>query len=256
MGLVALKCPSCGAVLEKSDDRDTYFCEYCGSKMMVDKVYHEVSGTITIDGIAGVDAMLDRAAILIDHGEYQKASSLYERVLEISPRCARAYWGKMHCHFWIKDPLKLSEQLIDITEDINYQTAVKFAEGEEKAHYIEIGKKEKESCAQAIAKLKRRKRILRVILYASLAVEVVTVLLLYTDCFNIFHESLSLFSEISLSVICFIANLCAFASERFLVFTKDTLGDIVLDKAKYVLGGTCILSALYLIIMILGAIFF
>lgn len=245
MGLVALRCPSCGAVLEKSDDRDTYFCEYCGSKMMVDKVYHEVSGTITIDGIAGVDAMLDRAAILIDHGEYQKASSLYERVLEISPRCARAYWGKMHCHFWIKDPLKLSEQLIDITEDINYQTAVKFAEGEEKAHYIEIGKKEKEACAQAIAKLKRRKRILRVILYSALAIEIACVALFsYVDMNPQFYNKNCDFIE----VFFFFASLAAFISERFLVYTKDALGDIVLDKAKYVLGATSILSALFIII--------
>lgn len=246
MGLVALRCPSCGAVLEKSDDRDTYFCEYCGSKMMVDKVYHEVSGTITIDGIAGVDAMLDRAAILIDHGEYQKASSLYERVLEISPRCARAYWGKMHCHFWIKDPLKLSEQLIDITEDINYQTAVKFAEGEEKAHYIEIGKKEKEACAQAIAKLKRRKRILRVILYSALAIEIACVALFsYVDMNPQFYNENCEFIE---EFFFFFASLAAFISERFLVYTKDALGDIVLDKAKYVLGATSILSALFIII--------
>lgn len=241
MGLVALKCPSCGAVLEKSDDRDTYFCEYCGSKMMVDKVYHEVSGTITIDGIAGVDAMLDRAAILIDHGEYQKASSLYERVLEISPRCARAYWGKMHCHFWIKDPLKLSEQLIDITEDINYQTAVKFAEGEEKAHYIEIGKKEKEACAQAIAKLKRRKRILRVILYSALAIEIACVALWsYLEMSPKFRKTNFDF----IAVFFFFASLASFISERFLVYTKDALGDVVLDKAKYVLGATCVLSAI------------
>ena len=34
MGLIVLKCPSCGANVDISDDREFCFCSYCGTKIM------------------------------------------------------------------------------------------------------------------------------------------------------------------------------------------------------------------------------
>ena len=36
MKFVELKCPNCGAILEIEDSVDTFFCKYCGEKIMIE----------------------------------------------------------------------------------------------------------------------------------------------------------------------------------------------------------------------------
>ncbi len=47
MGLVACKCPQCGADLEFDESRDTMFCQYCGSKILKTNVIQNVTNNIT-----------------------------------------------------------------------------------------------------------------------------------------------------------------------------------------------------------------
>ena len=35
MGMVALKCPACGADIQLDDSREFGFCNYCGTKVIV-----------------------------------------------------------------------------------------------------------------------------------------------------------------------------------------------------------------------------
>ncbi len=49
MGMVAIKCPGCGADIELDDSREFGFCNYCGTKVMQDKIVVEHKGNITID---------------------------------------------------------------------------------------------------------------------------------------------------------------------------------------------------------------
>ena len=41
MGITALKCPGCGANVEFDSNRDYGFCEYCGTKVMQEKIVVE-----------------------------------------------------------------------------------------------------------------------------------------------------------------------------------------------------------------------
>ena len=41
MGMISVKCPNCGANVEFASGRDYGYCEYCGSKVMQEKIIVE-----------------------------------------------------------------------------------------------------------------------------------------------------------------------------------------------------------------------
>jgi DNA-directed RNA polymerase subunit RPC12/RpoP len=43
MKLLSMKCPECGAILDIPDDRKTFFCTYCGNKILLDDGSHTVT---------------------------------------------------------------------------------------------------------------------------------------------------------------------------------------------------------------------
>ena len=48
MGFIAMRCPSCGADLQCENDREVWFCNYCGTKITREKTIVEHTGTINI----------------------------------------------------------------------------------------------------------------------------------------------------------------------------------------------------------------
>ena len=83
MGLVSLKCPECGAELDIDDSREYAFCSYCGSKVMREKTRIELSGSVSVKGIAGADSLLQRAFIFLEDGDFSSAGQYIERVLDL-----------------------------------------------------------------------------------------------------------------------------------------------------------------------------
>ena len=61
MGLVAMKCPGCGANIELDDSREFGFCNYCGTKVMQDKIVVEHSGSVKVDNTEYVEKYLQNA---------------------------------------------------------------------------------------------------------------------------------------------------------------------------------------------------
>ncbi len=49
MGFVKMNCPSCGQPIEMDDSREFGFCNYCGTKIMIDKMIVEHKGSVRID---------------------------------------------------------------------------------------------------------------------------------------------------------------------------------------------------------------
>ncbi len=49
MSFIAVKCPQCGADIQFDDSREFGFCNYCGSKVVQDKVVVEHRGTINVN---------------------------------------------------------------------------------------------------------------------------------------------------------------------------------------------------------------
>ncbi|MBR3988023.1 MAG: hypothetical protein IKK10_01830 [Clostridia bacterium] len=135
MGLIKLECPSCGAHLEYSQDRDVFFCEYCGAKVIKDKQYIELSGKISIDGVATEESLLERAFLYLEDGDFLNADKYLERTLDINPRCAKAYMGKLLVKFRLKSIDMLSHWSKPLSDYDFYRKAIRFASDDEKAIY-------------------------------------------------------------------------------------------------------------------------
>ena len=54
--LIALRCPRCGADINVADDREFIFCEYCGSKILLDNDHEYTIHTIDEAKIRKVEA--------------------------------------------------------------------------------------------------------------------------------------------------------------------------------------------------------
>lgn len=135
MGLIKLECPSCGAHLEYSQDRDVFFCEYCGAKVIKDKQYIELSGTISVDGVATEESLLERAFLYLEDGDFANADKYLERTLDINPRRAKAYIGKLLVKFRLQSMDMLSHWSKPLSDYDFYRKALRFASDDEKAIY-------------------------------------------------------------------------------------------------------------------------
>lgn len=95
MGYTAITCPQCGAPITSMPDKGSFFCQYCGAKIEKEKQLIEVSGNVTIAGMASVESLLDRAFMFLEERDYENADKYLERVLDANPKCAKAYIGKL-----------------------------------------------------------------------------------------------------------------------------------------------------------------
>ncbi len=81
MKLVAAKCPSCGANLNVDSERKDMFCEYCGTKIIVEEAIQkyqlEISGKVEVDGIQTNDAKVAYGKTLERVGNYKEAIETY-----------------------------------------------------------------------------------------------------------------------------------------------------------------------------------
>lgn len=85
MGLIALRCPQCGADIELDDTREFGFCQYCGTKIMQERQNIHLSGSVSVDRSGETANLLIRAQTLMQQGRRTDAVKIYERILEIDP---------------------------------------------------------------------------------------------------------------------------------------------------------------------------
>lgn len=141
MGLIALTCPNCGSKLDVEEGKDFYFCSYCGAKVTQEKKSIELSGKVSVSGIATEDSLLDKGYIQLKNREFDSAENTFERVLDINPRRAGAYMGRLlaSLHRSTLDSLQYSDK--PLRKYYLYQRALDFSNGKEKQQYLDIGEK-------------------------------------------------------------------------------------------------------------------
>ncbi len=61
-GILTLKCPSCGANLEISSDMEVSYCDYCGTRQIVERGSGTVALKLVSEAIARVQIGTDRTA--------------------------------------------------------------------------------------------------------------------------------------------------------------------------------------------------
>ncbi|MEX1376485.1 MAG: hypothetical protein AB1Z23_03315 [Eubacteriales bacterium] len=141
MSIIAATCPKCGASLQMLDNAEQFFCQYCGAKIIKDIDYVHVSGPVNVQGIASAESLLERAYIFISDGKFEKAAEYIEKVLDINPRYAKAYFGKFLCQARVRSTDELMERVVNPLKYNSYKRAVQFASGSQKQEYEAIAER-------------------------------------------------------------------------------------------------------------------
>ena len=82
MKLVAAKCPSCGADIRMPEDKKRFFCQYCGTQILLEDS-SVFCGKIQIDHTNEKKNLILRAKGLEAQRRYAEAEVYYNRVLDI-----------------------------------------------------------------------------------------------------------------------------------------------------------------------------
>ena len=88
--MAILKCKMCGGSLEVQEGTTVFECEYCGSTQTLPSVTDET-----------LQMLFNRANILRMKSEFDKASDIYEKILQTKDDEAEAYWGLILCKYGI-----------------------------------------------------------------------------------------------------------------------------------------------------------
>jgi len=93
MTLVALKCPNCGGSLDLEDSREFAFCQYCGTKVMIQEEI--VKQKVTIDHSEDLKNVLKLAIIAFSEHNLDKVKELADKALEMDVNCLDAMYMKI-----------------------------------------------------------------------------------------------------------------------------------------------------------------
>ena len=128
------KCKMCGGALEIKENESTATCEYCGSTQTLPKYNDEK-----------LIRLSDRANHFRLNREYDKASKIYEQILEEDNTDAETYWALVLCRYgivYVEDPASLKRmptinrmQYTSIFDDENYKLAIEKADFSQKLIY-------------------------------------------------------------------------------------------------------------------------
>jgi tetratricopeptide (TPR) repeat protein len=91
-----------------------------------------VSGAVGGGTAPGITQLLDRASIFLEDGDFKSADEYFDRVLDLEPKNARAYFGKLLASFKCKKEDDILLQLKPLEDNSNYQRAVRFSDDEYK----------------------------------------------------------------------------------------------------------------------------
>lgn len=133
------KCKMCGGALKINENQTVAVCEYCGTEQTLPK--------LTDDKRAN---LYDRANHFRRNNEFDKASAIYEQILNEDGTDAEAYWSLVLCRYgieYVEDPASHKRvptvnraQFTSIFDDDNYKSALQYADGYQKSLYEEEAK--------------------------------------------------------------------------------------------------------------------
>ena len=106
-----------------------------GIKKVVEQPNDKESGNETAVKSSGSNtaSLLERAFMFLEDGDWQSADEYCEKVLDIEPKNATAYLGKLMAELQVSKQEQLGNQQDEFTGSINYQKACRFADNELKS---------------------------------------------------------------------------------------------------------------------------
>lgn len=85
MGFTAAKCPQCGADIQLDDSREFGFCNYCGTKVMQEKIVVEHQGSVKVDNTDYVEKFLQNAHRALAKEDWEEVEKYYNLVEQNDP---------------------------------------------------------------------------------------------------------------------------------------------------------------------------
>lgn len=132
--MAIFKCKMCGGDLEITDVMSVAECQYCGTQQTLPKLNDEKKANL-----------YDRAGHFRRNNEFDKAISIYEKILEEDRSDAESYWSLVLCKYgieYVEDPSTHKRvptvnraQYTSIFADADYKSAIEYADGYQKAVY-------------------------------------------------------------------------------------------------------------------------
>ncbi len=132
--MAIIKCKMCGGTITLTGNENTVECEYCRTIQTIPRLSSERKAT-----------MFDRATHFRQLGDFDKAESLYEQILNEDPDDAESYWSLVLCRFgiqYVEDPATHRRiptvsrtQLSSVFDDQNYRSAIEKADYSQKEIY-------------------------------------------------------------------------------------------------------------------------
>ena len=132
--MAVLKCKMCGGTLDVTEGMTVCECEYCGTTQ-----------TVTTAKDENLQALFNRANILRMKSEFDKAETLYEKLVQSNPDDAEAHWGLILCKFgieYVEDPQTFKRiptchrtSFDSIVADEDYKEAVRCADSVQRDLY-------------------------------------------------------------------------------------------------------------------------
>lgn len=129
----------CGGELNAQEGMSVAECQYCGTKQTLPKLDDDEKLNL-----------YDRANHFRRNNDYDKAMSIYEKILEIDRTDAEAYWSLVLCRYgieYVEDPSSHKRiptvnraQFTSIFDDDNYKSALQYADGYQRSIYEEEAK--------------------------------------------------------------------------------------------------------------------
>lgn len=144
--MAIFKCKMCGGSLETTDGERVATCEYCGTQQTLPKTNDDV-----------ISNLFNRANNLRLKCEFDKAATIYEKIVEQDDSEAEAHWGIVLCKYgieYVEDPKTRKRiptchrTLFDaVTADADYLAAIDYSDAAQQHIY--------ESEARAIDKIQK-----------------------------------------------------------------------------------------------------
>jgi len=141
MGLISIICPSCGGSIHVDQDRERWFCQFCGAEVIQEKQKIELSGKVSIDGIAKFSSLLERAFMFAEEEKFERAEEYFEKVLDIEPTNWKAYIGELLCETKTRKIDLLAANRTPLSSYTSFIRALKFSEGSDKEYLISLSEK-------------------------------------------------------------------------------------------------------------------
>ncbi len=126
--MAILKCKICGGDLNVAEGQTVCECDYCGSRQTVPTLDSEKKLTVVVQQQWNENAapLLERVFMFLEDGNWNSANEYCEKVLDIDPRNAEAYLGKLMAELKVKTREQLKNQQQTFENSINCQKALRF----------------------------------------------------------------------------------------------------------------------------------